>query len=174
MCSDSTCNPTELARAHILYSHHNHCASLYPAKVQSPDELPTLVLPLLTTKRVFLRAVIAELLWFISGCTSSLPLSEQGVKIWDGNGSREYLDSVGLLHREVGDLGPVYGFQWRHFGAEYALGTQRILRKWLFHLAICLRNFTYRFRGVHPRLPHRLHTTMAMLTPRPRRNRGEF
>ncbi|KAH0544285.1 Thymidylate synthase [Glutinoglossum americanum] len=80
---------------------------------------PTLIVPLLTTKRVFLRAVIAELLWFISGSTSSLPLSAQGIKIWDGNGSREYLDSVGLSHREVGDLGPVYGFQWRHFGAEY-------------------------------------------------------
>ena len=80
---------------------------------------PTLILPLLTTKRVFIRAVIAELLWFISGSTSSLPLSAQGIKIWDGNSSREYLDSVGLSHREVGDLGPVYGFQWRHFGAEY-------------------------------------------------------
>ena len=73
----------------------------------------------MTTKRVFLRAVIAELLWFISGSTSSVPLSEAGIKIWDGNGSREYLDSVGLSHREVGDLGPVYGFQWRHFGAKY-------------------------------------------------------
>lgn len=59
------------------------------------------------------------MLWFISGSTSSLPLSKAGIKIWDGNGSREYLDSVGLSHREVGDLGPVYGFQWRHFGAEY-------------------------------------------------------
>ncbi|OLN97994.1 Thymidylate synthase [Colletotrichum chlorophyti] len=77
------------------------------------------ILPLLTTKRVFLRAVIAELLWFVEGNTSSLALSEAGVKIWDGNGSREFLDSVGLSHREVGDLGPVYGFQWRHFGAEY-------------------------------------------------------
>jgi thymidylate synthase len=77
------------------------------------------VLPLLTTKRVFLRAVVAELLWFVSGSTSSLELSAAGVKIWDGNGSREFLDSVGLGHRAVGDLGPVYGFQWRHFGAEY-------------------------------------------------------
>lgn len=68
---------------------------------------------------MFLRAVIAELLWFVSGCTSSRALSDQGIKIWDGNGSREYLDSVGLSHREEGDLGPVYGFQWRHFGAEY-------------------------------------------------------
>lgn len=55
----------------------------------------------------------------MQGSTSSLPLSEAGVKIWDGNGSREFLDSVGLSHREVGDLGPVYGFQWRHFGADY-------------------------------------------------------
>jgi len=80
---------------------------------------PTPILPLLTTKRVFTRAVLAELLWFVAGSTSSLPLSEAGIKIWDGNGSRAYLDSVGLSHREVGDLGPVYGFQWRHFGAEY-------------------------------------------------------
>ncbi|CAG8954810.1 hypothetical protein HYFRA_00004735 [Hymenoscyphus fraxineus] len=85
--------------------------------LSTPEGLP--ILPLLTTKRVFLRAVIAELLWFISGSTSSLPLAEAGIKIWDGNGSREYLDSVGLSHRAVGDLGPVYGFQWRHFGAEY-------------------------------------------------------
>ncbi|ATY59895.1 thymidylate synthase [Cordyceps militaris] len=77
------------------------------------------ILPLLTTKRVFLRAVVAELLWFVAGSTSSLPLSEAGVKIWDGNGSRAFLDAAGLGHRAVGDLGPVYGFQWRHFGADY-------------------------------------------------------
>ena len=41
------------------------------------------------------------------------------MKIWEGNGSREYLDSLGLTDRREGDLGPVYGFQWRHFGAEY-------------------------------------------------------
>ncbi|RAK97987.1 thymidylate synthase, partial [Aspergillus ibericus CBS 121593] len=79
----------------------------------------TPILPLLTTKRVFLRAVLAELLWFISGSTSSLPLSTAGIKIWDGNASRAYLDSIGLTDRPEGDLGPVYGFQWRHFGAEY-------------------------------------------------------
>ena len=43
----------------------------------------------------------------------------KGVHIWDGNSSRAYLDSIGLTARQEGDLGPVYGFQWRHFGAEY-------------------------------------------------------
>ncbi|KAF3925608.1 hypothetical protein ABW21_db0205864 [Orbilia brochopaga] len=77
------------------------------------------IFPLLTTKRVHLRAIIHELLWFISGNTSTAPLQAAGVKIWDGNGSRAYLDSIGLTERPEGDLGPVYGFQWRHFGAEY-------------------------------------------------------
>jgi thymidylate synthase len=77
------------------------------------------ILPLLTTKRVFLRAVTTELLWFVSGCTSSKSLSEAGIHIWDGNGSRQFLDNLGFTEREEGDLGPVYGFQWRHFGAEY-------------------------------------------------------
>ncbi|KIY44634.1 thymidylate synthase [Fistulina hepatica ATCC 64428] len=76
-------------------------------------------LPLLTTKRVFLRGVIEELLWFVHGCTDSKILSEKKVGIWDGNGSKAFLESRGLGHRREGDLGPVYGFQWRHFGAEY-------------------------------------------------------
>ncbi|GMH45212.1 hypothetical protein BSKO_13169 [Bryopsis sp. KO-2023] len=75
--------------------------------------------PLLTTKRVFWTGVVEELLWFISGSTNSILLSQKGVRIWEGNGSRQFLDSVGLGHREEGDLGPVYGFQWRHFGAKY-------------------------------------------------------
>lgn len=75
--------------------------------------------PLLTTKKVFWRAVVHELLWFIRGCTDSNQLSSEGIKIWEANGSKEFLERVGLGHREQGDLGPVYGFQWRHFGATY-------------------------------------------------------
>ncbi len=63
--------------------------------------------PLLTTKRVFWRGVAEELLWFISGKTNAKTLSSKGIKIWEGNGCREFLDKIGLKHREEGDLGPV-------------------------------------------------------------------
>lgn len=75
--------------------------------------------PLLTTKKVFFRGVVEELLWFLKGHTNAKLLRDKGVKIWDGNASRSYLDSIGLVDREEDDLGPVYGFQWRHFGAQY-------------------------------------------------------
>lgn len=75
--------------------------------------------PLLTTKSVFWRGVAEELLWFLNGETSAKKLQDKKVRIWDGNSSREYLDSIGLTEREEGDLGPVYGWQWRHFGAKY-------------------------------------------------------
>eukprot|EP01002_Notosolenus_urceolatus_P014759 NODE_658_length_1876_cov_64.453202_g529_i0.p2 GENE.NODE_658_length_1876_cov_64.453202_g529_i0~~NODE_658_length_1876_cov_64.453202_g529_i0.p2 ORF type:complete len:501 (+),score=137.39 NODE_658_length_1876_cov_64.453202_g529_i0:165-1667(+) len=75
--------------------------------------------PLLTTKRVFLKGIVEELIWFIRGDTDGKRLSEKGVRIWDGNGSREFLDNLGFTDRREGDLGPIYGFQWRHFGAEY-------------------------------------------------------
>jgi hypothetical protein len=58
-------------------------------------------------------------LWFIKGSTNAKELSSKGVRIWDANRSRDFLDSLGFSARQEGDLGPVYGFQWRHFGAEY-------------------------------------------------------
>lgn len=77
------------------------------------------IFPLLTTKRVFWRAVLEELLWFIKGSTDAKELQAKNVRIWDGNSSRDFLDKNGFLDREEGDLGPIYGFQWRHYGAEY-------------------------------------------------------
>ena len=76
--------------------------------------------PLLTTKRVFWRGVVEELLWFIRGETNSKTLSAKNIHIWDGNGSRAHLDAAGLTNYQEGELGPVYGWQWRRFGDEYA------------------------------------------------------
>ena len=59
--------------------------------------------PLLTTKRVFFRGVVEELLWLIRGCTDSKELAKRKVHIWDGNGSRAFLDKLGLTGREEGD-----------------------------------------------------------------------
>nr|VZH89133.1 unnamed protein product [Spirometra erinaceieuropaei] len=75
--------------------------------------------PLLTTKQTFFRGILEELLWFIRGSTDSKELAEKKVFFWDANGSRAFLDQLGFVDREEGDLGPVYGFQWRHAGAEY-------------------------------------------------------
>ncbi|EZG43751.1 dihydrofolate reductase-thymidylate synthase [Gregarina niphandrodes] len=75
--------------------------------------------PLLTTKKVYWKGVVEELLWFLKGCTDGKKLAAKNVHIWDGNGTKEFLTKRGLGHRREGDLGPVYGFQWRHFGADY-------------------------------------------------------
>jgi thymidylate synthase len=54
--------------------------------------------PLLTTKKVGLRIVFEELIWFVKGSTDGQELLDKKVTIWEGNGSREYLDSRGLFH----------------------------------------------------------------------------
>jgi thymidylate synthase len=82
-------------------------------------DLSNNVIPLLTTKRVFWKGAVHELLWFLKGSTDASELSAQGVHIWDGNTSQAFLDQYKLNHLEVGDVGPLYGFQWRHFGAPY-------------------------------------------------------
>jgi thymidylate synthase len=76
-------------------------------------------IPILTTKKTAWKTCLKELLWFIRGETDNKLLQDQGVHIWDGNSSREFLDSRGLTHYEVNELGPIYGRQWRHFNSPY-------------------------------------------------------
>jgi thymidylate synthase len=79
--------------------------------------------PLITTKKMFFRGIVEELLWFLRGSTNANELKKKNVHIWDGNSTREYLDSIGLDYPE-GELGPVYGWQWRKFGKEYGEGDE--------------------------------------------------
>ncbi len=75
--------------------------------------------PLLTTKKMFFNGIVKELLWFLKGRTNANELKEQKVNIWNGNTTREYLDSIGLSQYKEGCCGPIYGYQWRHFNAPY-------------------------------------------------------
>ena len=71
--------------------------------------------PLLTTKKVHLKSIIHELLWFVRGQTHVSHLQEVGVSIWDEWATAEQTARFG---RKEGDLGPIYGHQWRNFGAS--------------------------------------------------------
>jgi len=70
--------------------------------------------PLLTTKKVHLKSILHELLWFLRGETNVASLQAVGVSIWDEWATAEQTARFG---REPGDLGPIYGHQWRNFGA---------------------------------------------------------
>lgn len=72
--------------------------------------------PLLTSKRVWWKGVLEELLFFISGSTDTKILEDKGVNIWKGNTSREFLDKRGLYDLKEGEYGKSYGYQWRKFG----------------------------------------------------------
>lgn len=70
--------------------------------------------PLVTTKKVHTRSIINELFWFLQGRTDNDWLREHGVTIWDEWATAEQCARFG---RNAGDLGPIYGHQWRNFGA---------------------------------------------------------
>ena len=80
--------------------------------------------PLFTTKRVFWRGVVEELLFFLGGRTQTRVLEAKGVTIWRKNTTRAFLDGRGLFRYEEGEAGPYYAFQWRHFGADYRPNEQ--------------------------------------------------
>ena len=75
--------------------------------------------PLLTTKKMFFRGIVEELLFFIRGQTNSKLLEQKRINIWKGNTSRAFLDSNGFTYRKEGVLGPMYGYQWRYFNSLY-------------------------------------------------------
>lgn len=74
------------------------------------------IIPLLTTKKVYWKGVIEELLFFLRGDHDNRKLQKKGVHIWDGNTSREFLDKNNSK-LESDDLGKAYGVQWRAAGA---------------------------------------------------------
>jgi dihydrofolate reductase/thymidylate synthase len=78
--------------------------------------------PLLTTKKMFTRGIIEELLFFIRGDTDSTILEEKKINIWKGNTSKEFLESRKLDYPE-GVMGPMYGYQWRYFNTPYVINN---------------------------------------------------
>ena len=74
--------------------------------------------PLLTTKKLYWKGIVEELLWFLKADTNSKNLEEKNVNIWKANSSTEFLKNNNFKYSE-GDCGPIYGHQWRHFNANY-------------------------------------------------------
>lgn len=81
--------------------------------------------PLLTTKKMFFRGIVEELLFFISGETNTKILEEKGINIWKGNTSKEFLENSNLDYPE-GEMGPMYGYQWRNFNGKFKNQSQGI------------------------------------------------
>ena len=75
--------------------------------------------PMITTKKMFIRGIFEELMFFIRGQTDSKILENKKINIWKGNTNREFLDKIGKTDREEGILGPMYGYQWRNFNKSY-------------------------------------------------------
>nr|WP_286795868.1 thymidylate synthase [Psychrobacter sp. UBA6291] len=70
--------------------------------------------PLLTTKKVHFKSIVYELFWFLSGSTHVDYLQQNNVRIWNEWATA---DQTARFNRPAGDLGPIYGHQWRNYGA---------------------------------------------------------
>lgn len=103
--------------------------------------------PLLTTKKVFYRGILGELLWIISGSTNIKPLVDQNIKIWNdwpykaytecpeyqGETMEEFIQKIKndeVFAAKYGELGPVYGKQWRDFfGVDQLLNVEKSIKE---------------------------------------------
>ena len=74
--------------------------------------------PLLTSKKMAIKSIFEELKFFLLGQTDNTILTDKNVHIWDGNTNKAFIEKCNL-HYEENDMGPMYGYQWRHFNAEY-------------------------------------------------------
>jgi len=74
--------------------------------------------PILTTRKMFWKGIVEELLFFIRGDTNTKILSDNNINIWKANTSKEFLESINLNYDE-GIMGPMYGYQWRYFNKPY-------------------------------------------------------
>ena len=77
-------------------------------------------IPVFTTKKTAVKTGIRELLWFIKGQTDNKTLTDQGVGIWKGNTTKEFLETRGLDYEPGRSVGPLYGWQARFFAAMCA------------------------------------------------------
>jgi len=77
--------------------------------------------PLLTTKKMFIRGIFEELIFFLNGKTNTKELEDRGVMIWHENTTQEFMEANAKQLAPY-EIGPMYGFQWRHYGAAYADG----------------------------------------------------
>jgi thymidylate synthase len=93
--------------------------------------------PLSTIKKSYPKAIFEELMWIIRGQTNSKILENKGVNIWQKNSTKEFLEKHKLSYAE-GDIGPGYGFQMRHFGADYIDCNTDYSDKGTDQLAICI------------------------------------
>lgn len=75
--------------------------------------------PLLTSKKLPFKMIFEELMFFINGFTDNKILKEKNIHIWDANTTTQFLKANSKTHLLEDDMGPMYGFQWRHFNTPY-------------------------------------------------------
>lgn len=106
-----------LENGHLEMGRNGNTKSIFGASMRF--SLQNGKIPILTTKKTAWKTCLKELLWFISGETNNKLLTDQNVHIWDANASHEFLVSRGLGHYAEGELGAIYGHQWRHFNGTW-------------------------------------------------------